>query len=229
MTELPAKESSLLSAARIRRPSWPKTIPSPGTWKGGLLASDDHLAGAEIDVDGGRPVRDERVPGAEERVHEGTVEALPDRRAVVVVVGGNRDLAGAGEGDVERAGAVAPEYTCTSLVGSCTLAGGWAAAAVSGNTANAADAVSIPRIMMVLFICRLPSGRRSAGRPDHPPGDTREMLRCWAPCRVAGSCVLLPRRGHGSVVDVAAGVSCAGVPGCGTWPASGEGSGVGLA
>jgi hypothetical protein len=33
VTEWPAKDSSLPSAAKMRRPACPKTIPSPGTWK----------------------------------------------------------------------------------------------------------------------------------------------------------------------------------------------------
>jgi hypothetical protein len=60
------------------------------------------------------------------------------------------------------------------------LAGGWAVAAVSGNRAKAADAVSIPR-MMVLLIA-VSSNRAPCRPPGHSPG---HPARCSAAGRLA--------------------------------------------
>jgi hypothetical protein len=71
-----------------------------------LHACVDHLPADEVDVHRSGPVRHERVPRAEDRVRQRTVNALTDRRAIVVVVRRQSDRPSAGEGDVEWAGAV---------------------------------------------------------------------------------------------------------------------------
>src|SRR4051812_9894281 len=43
-----------------------------------------HLPGREVDVHRGRPLRDEGVPGAEERVRQRAVDRLPHRVALAV-------------------------------------------------------------------------------------------------------------------------------------------------
>jgi hypothetical protein len=63
----------------VNRPDWPEDDPVSGEVEGELFARVDHLPAAEVDVYGGRAVRDERVPGAEDGVRERAVDALPDR------------------------------------------------------------------------------------------------------------------------------------------------------